>query len=191
MTQKMKVAFETADYVVIQVRPKPGRDFVQWRGQVPPGPGPRTCWCCGFTWVLEPGGEDMCPRCGRPNAIKEQEPMNVRYVFKEQPQHDSSPEIELGRSKDLLRPQGETRLTVGDLSTVTEKRRKEDQRWNNKRVNLEGGLSIGDLYEGRRLGDFKPHVSESQQIINEHIRKFKEKTYKKFLLKNAMYEEDH
>lgn len=133
----------------------------------------------------------MCPRCGRPNAIKEQEPMNVRYVFKEQPQHDSSPEIELGRSKDLLRPQGETRLTVGDLSTVTEKRRKEDQRWNNKRVNLEGGLSIGDLYEGRRLGDFKPHVSESQQIINEHIRKFKEKTYKKFLLKNAMYEEDH
>jgi hypothetical protein len=159
LTQKIKVAVESPPRtgtifieedqqdIKILVRDKPEKDAVQWRGQPPPGPGPRKCWACGFEWVLLPGGEDICPRCNRPNVIKETEPMNIRFVFKEQPQHDSSPEEEIKRSKDMLRPRGETELSVGDLSVVKEKRRKEDQRWNSKRVNCEGDLSVGDLFE--------------------------------------------
>jgi hypothetical protein len=219
MTQKTKISVESPpqtgtihiepdqldidDYVVIQVRPKPGmeKDAVQWRGQPPPGPGPRKCWACGFKWVLLPGGEDICPRCNRPNVIKETEPMNIRFVFKEQPQHDSSPEEEIKRSKDMLRSQGETKLTVGDISLVMEKRRKEDQRWNRKPINNEPGITIGDLfiyendgrgldglYQGKKPYDVKPSTSESQRIVNEHIRNFKEKQYKKLLEKQATYE---
>jgi hypothetical protein len=221
-TKKVKIATESPPRpgsiiieedqrnIMILMRDRPEKDAVQWRGQQPPGPGPRKCWACGFTWILEEGQEDICPMCKRPNVIKEIDPLDIRYVIKEQPylqpdftrqlQHDASPEEEIKRSKNLLRSPGETELTVGDISIVKEKQRKINQQWNQKSVNREGDVSIGDLsiiqesskrldelYEGRKASDFKPHVSLSQQIINEHIQDFKEKQYKKILLREAMH----
>jgi len=193
MTQKIKVAVESPprtatihiepdqpakdDYIVIQVRPKPGmeKDAVQFRGQAPPGPGLRKCWACGFRWVLEPGGEDVCPRCNRPNVIKEVEMPKIEYVFKER---NSSSQEEIERSRRILqqlRSPGETSLTVGDISVATENKRERDLQWSRKPINNEQGVTVGDLYEGLRAGDIKPSTSESQELANEMIRSWKEK----------------
>ena len=196
MNQKIKVAVESPprtatihiepdqpakdDYIVIQVRPKPGmeKDAVQFRGQPPPGPGPRKCWACGFEWILEPGGEDVCPRCNRPNVIKEVKMPKIEYVFKER---DSSPQEEIERSKRILqqlRSQGETSLTVGDLSVVTENKRERNLQWSRKPINNEQGITIGDLFEGLRGGNIKPSTSKSQRLQWKLIGDWQEKQRK-------------
>jgi len=133
----------------------------------------------------------VCPRCSRPNVIKETEPMNIRFVFKEQPQHDTSPEEEIKRSKDLLRPRGEKELTVGDLSVVKESKQKRDLKWSLKPVNCASDVTVGDLYEpkkdnrglnelyeGLKPSDIRSHVSESQRLQWKLIKDWKEKQRK-------------
>jgi len=139
------------DYIVIQAMPKPGvaEDYVQWKGQPPPGPGPRKCWACGLEWILEPGREDVCPRCGRPNVIKQVAPQKIEVVFRER---DTSPQEEIERSIKILQrlqSPGETSLTVGDISVATESKRERDLKWSKKPINNEPGVTVGDLFECR------------------------------------------
>ncbi len=98
------------------------------------------------------------------------------------PSHPRTPEEELQRTDRILRtvfwfPKQQAELTVGDLSIVTKRKRQKDLEWNEKPVNYESDVTVGDLYEpkkdnrsldklyeGPKASDIKPYISKSQRL---------------------------
>ena len=205
--KKMKISghstvSEAGCIILDEERPRPSADAVVWRGQAPPGPGPRKCWLCGYEWTLEIGKEDVCPKCGRPNVIKEVNPLQVQYVFRDAV--ENAEEV-LAKSKELLKQinvSSQPDLSVGDLSVVTAAKREKDAEWHEKnRAGLEGGsINIGDLtptvamdekgldelFVGSKMP--MPAQSESQRLNAERIKAWKDKQAKVARIKRFMFE---
>jgi hypothetical protein len=172
------------------------KDVIVRRGEPPLGPGQRKCWNCGLRWILEPGQEDVCPRCGRPNVIEIADSIQRAKA-------------EVLRAQSLLGNVSKPRdvsLSVGDLSLVTAQKdsiETQIQRLEAK----EDGLTVGDLslvtarkrnlakkgldelYVGPKPADFKPATSESQAIAARIMEAHRKKREEAFKIKQMMFEQ--
>jgi hypothetical protein len=120
-------------------------DVIVMKGEKLPGPGERKCWNCGLRWILEAGGEDVCPSCRRPNVIPGTPPPKVEIVLPRRNYEDESPGETLKRSQKIIRQiktPAAPELTVGDLSYATKVKNKG---YRQRLDSMNRGLTVGDL----------------------------------------------
>ena len=107
--------------------------------------------------------------------------------------------LESERILDRVHYLAASRLTVGDLSVLKDRKRKEDSVWIQKSVNMNRAVTVGDLsvmdrlgkglgelYQGCRAGDVRASMSESQAIEAERCEKYREQVDEQLRIRNLM-----
>ena len=140
-----------------------------------------------------------------PHASEDTE--NVTITVRDRPSEDAikniegfvtpmTPQGQLERARRLLEAYGPSTqggLTVGDLSLVDEKKREERRRRKEQGLDAQDemqGLSVGNLYQGPRASDIKPHISESQKIAADMIEKGLKRTREIARIKEYMQQQE-
>lgn len=112
------------------------------------------------------------------------------------------PEAVLEASKKILeeyRLKEPLKLSVGDLSVVSEEKKKRDAEWVAKESNRAGGATVGDLSKAEDQRGFQelfqggkgpePCVSESQEVLMRMQRAQKKKREEVFKVKQIIFEQ--